>query len=123
MTPINLTLYTVQNSDGKFILSKGRWTNDITKAKIYSRLGPARSVITFFAKHYPEFPVLKLIKFNITEYETVDDSERVEKALEKQAKYKANAKIREEKRSLKRAEEALRRAEESLARLKRATPA
>lgn len=52
-----LRFYMVVNSNGEFFRSKGRdgysltWTTDIKKARVYNKIGPARSIVTIFSKN------------------------------------------------------------------------
>lgn len=99
-TPIDFAVYAVANADGQYFRAKGyggegaTWVDDIVKAKIYPRIGQARSRITYFANHFPSYPVPHLVKLKITELEILDEDERVEKAKLKKIKEKEMKEIR-----------------------------
>lgn len=89
---IELELYAVCNKDGEFMRSKGyggsgsKWVDDIKKARIYPRIGTARSQVTYWAKHYPEYDTPKIVKLLVTGLEIVDETERISKAQRTKAK-------------------------------------
>jgi len=84
-----LSVYVVQNERGQYFRAKGysssgsTWVDDINKSKIYAKIGPARSVVTWFANEHPTFPILKLLKLTVSNIEVMDETARVEKAKQK----------------------------------------
>ena len=72
-----LTFYVIQNNEGKFFRAKGfkgagpSWVYDLKEAKVYDKIKPARSQVTFFAKRYPELPIFDILQLNVTEYVTL----------------------------------------------------
>ena len=56
---LDLELYAVINSEGKFFRSKGyrgggkSWVDKINDAKIYTKKSPALGQITWWSKNYP----------------------------------------------------------------------
>jgi len=67
-----MKIYVVRNSEGKFFRavgfgggSKGNWVDTLDRAKFYTKIGQAKSRITFFSKNYPEYGVPELIEFNL----------------------------------------------------------
>lgn len=102
---VNLELYAVMNSSGQFFRAKGyggygeSWVSDINKAKIYARIGPARSIVTFYAKLDPT-RIPQLIKIISSTVEVVDETERVNKIIKKAENDKIQADLRNKKRNL-----------------------
>lgn len=87
----NVKVYAVQNREGKFFRRKGyggggdSWTDDIGKVRIYTKSGPARSIVTFYAKNYPEYGVPSIVEMNCGSNVTViDETERLVKEARKQ---------------------------------------
>ena len=82
--PIQMEMYVVINHKGQYFRAKGyggggqSWVDDIGKAKIYGRIGPARSTVTFFSNDlkYPK-PMIGVLGINTCTI--VDESARVEK--------------------------------------------
>jgi hypothetical protein len=120
-----LKLYAIRNSSGQFYRSKGYsgagscWVNDINKARVYGSTGPARSVVTFFTKNYPDYPMPELIKLNVSGFEIMDESERVKKAIEKKAREQAAQEKRDAERAILEAERNLEMAQKKLDNLKK----
>ncbi len=87
---LTLDLYAVRSKDGKWYCSRGyggggsKWVDDINDAKLYSRIGQAKSQVTYWAKHYPEYGVPTLVHITCEpELEFIDQEARVAKALKK----------------------------------------
>lgn len=80
--PIML-FYFVQNQDGQYFRRKGyggagdSWTDDIEKGRAYTKIGQARSVVTWFAERYPEYDVPKIAIFEAKRIDTIDETVRV----------------------------------------------
>lgn len=97
---VNLDFYAVRSQDGKWLRSKGMngygesWVDDLTKAKIYSKPGPAKAQITFWAKHYPDFGIPDLVRITTGVCEYLDQTERVTDAVLKIKTRELEAKIR-----------------------------
>ena len=97
---VSLNFYAVRSQDGKWFRSKGyggvgeSWVEDITKAKIYSKPGPAKSQVTFWAKNYPEFGVPYLVRITTGVCEYLDQTERVKDRIFKIKQKELEDKIR-----------------------------
>jgi hypothetical protein len=82
-----LKLYAVRNKDGKWMRSKGyegsgeKWVDDLKKAKIYPKPGPARAQVTYWAENYPEFGVPDLVELHVNEVVVINEDMRVEKSI------------------------------------------
>lgn len=81
-----LFLYAVRNEKGQWFRRKGyggsgdTWVDDFAKARIYSRIGPARGVISFFANNYTDYPAPQLIQLEINKLTVLDEKSRIQKA-------------------------------------------
>lgn len=117
-----LVLYVVRNSNGQYFRAKGfngyreSWVNDINKAKIYGKIGSARSTVTYFAQN-PKSPVPDIVKLTVTEMEVIDEKDRVQKVLDKKAKEEKERKARDAERQLKEAQARFDAAQAELKRL------
>lgn len=95
-----LKFYVVRNSEGKYFRSKGlhgygkSWVEDVNKAKIYSKIGPARGQVSFWASMWPEFGIPELIEFGVGQAIVLDETERVKKVIAKKAQYRSQSEIR-----------------------------
>jgi len=122
---LDLGLYVVVNNAGQYFRAKGyggvgqSFVSDVKQCKVYCKIGPARSVVTYFANTYPQYPTLQIIKLNIAGYEVLDEADRVQKAKEKKAKAEAAHEKYMAEHSLKEAEKALKIAQDKLNKLKR----
>jgi hypothetical protein len=103
VVPQSLTgcvLYAVRGSGGQWFRNKGyvgsgnSWTPEFSKARIYARLGPARSIVTYFATNYPTYGQPEIVSLLIDRIEVIDEGDRI-----------AKLKIRREKAILKRDEQ------------------
>jgi hypothetical protein len=87
-TPL-LVFYGIRNKEGKWYRSKGygghgdTWVDDIKKAKVWSKISPARAQITFFANKWPEYGIPDLIQLNVNNISVIDEKDRVTKAIQK----------------------------------------
>jgi hypothetical protein len=122
-----LVFYAVRNKEGKFFRAKGyqgygdTWVDSILKARIYMKMGQARSRITWFSENYPEYGVPDLIKITATQIESVDESERVGKQIRKkelhkirQEEYEAQEDLQDAQRQLAEARDKLDKAKARL---------
>lgn len=115
-----LKLYAVVSKDGKFFRAKGyggggnSWVDDINKAKIYAKIGPARSCVTWWTNNYPKYGIPDIMEMTIGEYVILDEAKRVEKAIASKKAEEARREIRNLEFKKKMAEEAKERAERDL---------
>jgi hypothetical protein len=125
LNDIKLELYVVVNQEGKFFRSIGRggygpsWVDTIDKAKIYAKLGQARSRVTYWYNNHPKFGRPKIVQLTATGTAILDEAERLEKVKEKKLAEQARYKAREAKYQLERAERQLKEAQEQIKRLKK----
>lgn len=115
-----LELYVVMNSSGSFFRAKGyggygdTWVNDISKAKTYGKIGPARSRVTWFSNTYPQYPPPAIIKLKVSSFEIMQENERVQKAKKTKEEKEAKRKTAQAKRELEYAREKFERAQKEL---------
>jgi hypothetical protein len=84
---IYLNFYGVMNKEGQW-LSKHGWTDNITKARIHSKPGPAKSMVTHRSKQYPEEGIPDLVQIASGVCNVLDQTDRVTKATHlKEIKY------------------------------------
>lgn len=120
-----LVLYAVRSKDGKWYKSRGqgvsgpRWVDGIDAAKIYTKPGPAKSIITWWAKNYPEFGVPDLVEITAREAKVIKQEDRVEKAKQKESEANARYKVKEQQMHLKIAKQRVAEAQEELDRLQK----
>jgi len=123
-----LTLYAVRNKKGEWFRTKGyggsgqSWVSDIKRARIYGKLGPARSIVTFFTSNWPEYGIPDIIQFDIKEFIVMDEIERVRKSIKSKQEKEVTKKIRDlnyrmrvmgtEKENLQKTEESLKKLRE-----------
>lgn len=119
-TPL-LSLYAVRNRDGKWFRSKGyggygtSWVDDLKKARVYGKTGPARAQITYWANACPKFGIPDLVELRVTEMAVFSEEDRVQKArkatIAKNERIKIRRAEREQERLLKTIEESQKRLE------------
>lgn len=96
-----LDLFVVKTESGKYFRAKGyngsglSFVDDIKKARLYTRLGPARSCVTYF-KNYNKMK-LEIVQLLVTGEQVFDDSVRITK----QAKALENKKLKAEQQDIK----------------------
>ena len=121
---LGLEFYVVINSTGQFFRAKGysgvgeSFVNDVKKCRVYGKIGPARSIVTYFANAHPNYPTLQIIKLNIAGYEVLDETVRVQKAKEAKIRAKVAREAQDAKWNLLAAEKALKKAQDDLNKLK-----
>lgn len=121
---IKLELYAVVNQEGKFFRAIGyggygkSWADTIDEAKIYTKLGQARSRVTFWYNNYPKYGRPKIIKLTATGTEIIDEVERLEKTREKKLTKEARHKVQQAKYKLEQAERQLAEAQKEISHLK-----
>jgi hypothetical protein len=106
-------LYAVQNTDGQWFRRKGyggygkTWVSDFSNARIYTKIGPARGVITFFATHYKDHDAPKLVQLCVGEIKEIDETDRIKKSIR-------NKEISEAKREVRRRNQEMELAQKQL---------
>lgn len=100
-------LYVVRNQEGYYFHARGlkgyggTWQEDINAARFYTKLGSARSRVTWFTRNYPQYGVPEILKLKIVGAEVLNEKERVKKAIKKikedELKYEMKSKERRKK--------------------------
>jgi hypothetical protein len=104
----DLELYVVRNSGGKYFRSKGyggygsNWVDELKKARIYAKIGPARSQVSFWATNYPKYGTPEIVVLTVAATKVLQEDDRVKKAALRRKKekisnelYWANQKLKE----------------------------
>jgi hypothetical protein len=89
--PMNppLMLYAVRNSQGRWFRRKGyqgggeTWVEDIGKARIYTKIGPARACVSYFANSSDKYLPPDLVEFRVEAATVLPESLRVKGQKEK----------------------------------------
>jgi len=133
----NLKFYIIKSKDGKYFRAKGyggygeSWVGDIQSARVYQRIGPARTQVTFWAAEYPDYGVPDIIELTVSESKVLDEGNRVQKAIKKKKRtellnklHSAEGEVINHKRDMLRyrgsyTKEALHRKEEKVEHLKK----
>jgi hypothetical protein len=118
-----VNFYLVQNHEGLFFRAKGyggsgnSWVKEPEKARTYSRIGPARSCVTFFSAS-EKYPAPVIVKLSIGQVEYIDEKERLQKIKEKNKKQQKRQDAAYKKWQLEMAEREIKEAEEKIRILK-----
>jgi len=93
-----MELFALTNSTGQYMRAKGfsgggrSWVDGIKTARIYTSVGPAKSQVTYWKKHFPDYDCPKIVVLEATIKEVLDQSERVSEAIKKQERDKISSK-------------------------------
>lgn len=123
--PVDITVYLVRSQDGKWFRAKGMngygdsWVEDVKKARVYTKIGPARSCVTYWTRTYPKFGVPDIIELHSTAGTILNEIARVKKSVDKINKEKIASKIRQKQWEVERAQRDLADAQDRLKRLKK----
>lgn len=95
-----LKLYAIQNKDGLWFhrFTKSKWVKDFRLARIYSKIGPARAMCTFFATHHNDIP--NIVCLHIEKFTIIDDTQRVQKNIKVRQIKKECRKLTERQRQI-----------------------
>ncbi len=83
-----LTFYVIVNSEGQFYRKMGYkgWVDKVSKARIYGKVGYARSVITHFSLYFPQNPIPDLYEIRVGEIIKLDETKRIAELTVKREK-------------------------------------
>ena len=118
-----LKLYAVRNKEGNWFRAKGyggygkTWTCDIKQARLWAKISPARSQVTFFSNKWPKYGIPDIVEFSIGGFEVLDETERVQEKQRRKIEYEKKQEIEHRKWEIKRAKEKMQKAQEELDRL------
>lgn len=84
-----MNIYVVRNREGHFFRAKGfggsgkSWVEDLGKARFYTKIGQAKSRVTFFTREYPQYGVPDVLVFelNIENAQVMDMTEATTKSI------------------------------------------
>jgi hypothetical protein len=122
---IKLDFYLVRNKEGKWFRAKGyggsgdSWTEDVKKARVYGRIGPARSIVTYFTSTWPDYGVPEIVHFEAGIVEVMNETERVKKSQQAKALYQMKHEESQAKHRLEAAEKQFKAAQEQLIKAKK----
>ena len=121
---LQIEFFAVRNNEGKYFRRKGysgsgdSWVDDLGKARIYRKIGQARSIVSFFYNKWPAFGVPDIVKFVCVVMEVINEEDRVEKNKKKRGEYLLQQEINRKERELKNAQEELEKAKQKIKILK-----
>jgi len=114
----SIEIYVIQDDKGYYFPAKNykghNWTDDIKFARIYTKLPPARTIVTQTSKQYPDKPIPVILKMAAFVTEVMNETERVKEAKEKIINEKQMQEVNNAKWKLKQAEKDLQKAEEQM---------
>ena len=120
----SIFFYVIVNAEGKFFKPTGlgrsgsKWVDSITQAKIYNKIGPARSQVTYWSKNFPSYGVPMILQFSIGDITVLDEKERVANKIDEQHKRNLLKVRRSLERQIANAEEEIHKNQEALKKLK-----
>lgn len=116
--------YLIRSADGKYLRAKGYggngecWVEDIGAAKVWTRLGTARSQVTFWANEYPEYGVPDIVVMTAKITKVLKEADRVKAAKTKKHLSKKKRELEMVNYRLERAQELKEQAEMEIEALK-----
>lgn len=90
MSEFEFKIYAIRSKDGKWFKSRGqsghgeRWVENINSAKLYSTAGPAKGVISWWSKNYPQYGIPDLVEIVSKEFSIIDQVDRVKESRRKE---------------------------------------
>jgi len=66
-----MTIYVIRNREGRFFHAKGygghgsSWVEAFESARLYTKLGAAKSRVTFFRRKWPEYGTPEILAFEL----------------------------------------------------------
>lgn len=112
-----LEFYLVRNKEGKWLRSKGYggvgecWVDDVKRAKVYGRIGPARAQVSYWANQYPKYGVPDIVKLTISGFTILNEAERIKKQAEKKKEAAKKRELADKKWRLEQAQKELEEAQ------------
>lgn len=118
-----LLLYAVRNHEGKWLRARGiygsgeTWVDNLQDAKIYAKLGQARSRVTYFANSSRRLPAPTIVELEVSSTRVLDEADRIAKAQRKKELEREQARARQAQYELEAAQRALREAQDRINKL------
>jgi hypothetical protein len=109
----SLEFYVVRSKDGKYLRSKGyggygqSWVEELKKAKVYTKKGPACAQVTWWATNYPDYGIPDLVPITGTLGEPIPQEKRVLTSIWKKEKERVKRELEEAERDVARAQSTL----------------
>ena len=78
----------VRNHEGKYFRAKGyggrgnTWVEQ-DKARMYTKIGYAKQIVSYFAQHYKDFPLPTVEEYLLVYYQKFDVSKEIKEKIEK----------------------------------------
>lgn len=115
---IRAKFYIVVDKDGLFLRSKGysgygdSWVENINDgARIYTKQGPAKAQVTFWASNYPEYGVPNIVELEVVGSKIINQKNRIEENKKLSIDQDKKQKIKDAKEQLEIAKENLKKLE------------
>lgn len=96
-----MKIYVIKSKDGKYFRAKGynsynsdSWVDDLDRARIYTKIGPAKSQVTFWYNNYPEYGCPDILEFELVNPTILDMEKLTKKAINKIKQRNVQAEIR-----------------------------
>lgn len=92
--------YAVRNDKGEYYRTyaqggrRSGWVKELTDARLWTTIGPAKGKITALSNERPKEPVPELVEFIVREVNIVDQTQRIADAKVKKARDEAEAAAR-----------------------------
>jgi hypothetical protein len=108
-----MKLYAVRNQDGQYFRAKGyggygnSWVNELEKAKLYSKIGQARSRVTWWYNAYPEYGICEIVELEAVVVETYKEDQRIADEKKKKSRAEKNRLIKKARQDLQKAQAVL----------------
>ena len=119
----SLKFYAVRSKDGKWLRRKGYggsgdcWVDELSKARVYNKIGPARGQANWWFKNYKSFGCPDIVVFTVTATEVINDEDRIAKQIKVKEKKAKIAELQLAKRRLEDAENKVKEAQINLKKL------
>lgn len=122
LTPIkiNIKVYMVRSQDGKWFRAKGlggsgdSWVSDVKKARVYTKIGPARSCVTWWTNNYPEYGSPDVVEIPAEYGYILDEKTRIQKNIEKKEEQIRQSELKKQQKKLTDAQAAYKLAKKAL---------
>lgn len=109
----SLEFYVVRNNAGQYLRSKGyggygpSWVNELKKAKVYTKKGPACAQVTWWYSHYPDYGCPELVPITGTLGDPIPQEKRVLTSIWKKEMEKTKRELAEAEAQVERARKTL----------------
>lgn len=97
------SIYAIKNMFGEYFKNSHVWTKNFEKAKLYRKIGPAKSAATSYALKHEAEQVPIIVEFRLTYYNEINQTERVNKLRQKRIRELAAKLEKDKKKTLEKA--------------------